>query len=319
MLAAGGLLLATAARAAGSAERPNVIVIMSDDQGSVDAGCYGGADLATPAIDKLAAQGVRFTQFYAAAPVCSPSRAGLLTGRYPLRAGLVTNAAAPPINGNFDDGTRGLPGEQITLAEMFKAAGYATAHIGKWHLGYAKGMTPNEQGFDYSFGFMDGCIDNYSHFFYWAGPNRHDLWRNGKEVFYDGQFFPELMVAEAARFLETNKDRPFFLYFAVNMPHYPYQGYAKWLRHYKDLPYPRRLYAAFVSTLDENLAHLLDRVDQLGLRDNTIIAFQSDNGHSTEERGHFGGGSAGPYRGAKFSLFEGGMQRRQLTGGASRG
>jgi arylsulfatase A len=115
-------------------------------------------------------------------------------------------------------------------------------------------------------------------------------------------------VAEAGRFMETNRDRPFFMYFALNMPHYPYQGYAKWLRHYKDLPYPRRLYAAFVSTLDENVGHLLDRVDQLGLRDNTIIVYQSDNGHSTEERAHFGGGSAGPYRGAKFSLFEGGIR-----------
>ncbi len=156
-------LFAGTAQAAESTQRPNVIVIMSDDQGSIDAGCYGAADLATPAIDKLAVRGVRFTQFYAAAPVCSPSRAGLLTGRYLLRAGLVTNAAAPPINGNFDDGTRGLPGEQVTLGKMFKAAGYATAHIGKWHLGYAKGMTPNEQGFNHSFGFMDGCIDNYSH------------------------------------------------------------------------------------------------------------------------------------------------------------
>ena len=99
----------------------------------------------------------------------------------------------------MDDGTRGLPAEQVTLAEMFKAAGYATAHVGKWHLGFAQGMTPNEQGFDDSFGFLGGCIDNYSHFFYWHGPNRHDLWRNGEEVHHDGQFFPELMVEEAGR------------------------------------------------------------------------------------------------------------------------
>jgi arylsulfatase A len=302
------VLPGTSVGIAATGRPPNVIVIMADDQGSVDLGCYGAIDLQTPAVDGLAKRGVRFTQFYAAAPVCSPSRAGLLTGRYPLRAGLVSNASPPPVNGDFSDGACGLPAEQITLAEMFKAAGYATAHIGKWHLGYAKGMTPNEQGFDYSFGFLDGCIDNYSHFFYWAGPNRHDLWRNGKEVFYDGQFFPELMVKEAGQFMEKNRDRSFFMYFAVNMPHYPYQGYDKWLQYYKQLPYPRQLYAAFVSTLDENVGHLLKYVDQLGLRDKTIIVYQSDNGHSTEERGHFGGGSAGPYRGAKFSLFEGGIR-----------
>jgi len=294
-------------RAAADA-RPNVVVIMADDQGSVDAGCYGIKDLVTPALDGLARRGVRFTQFYSAAPVCSPSRAGLLTGRYPLRAGLSNNAASPPINGDLDDGTRGLPGDQVTLGEMFRAGGYATAQIGKWHLGFNKGMTPNEQGFDHAFGMLGGCMDNYSHFFYWAGPNRHDLWRNNKEVFYDGRFFPELMVEEAGRFLDQPRDRPFFMYFAVNMPHYPYQGYQKWLERYRDLPYPRKLYAAFVSTLDEIVGRFLDDLDRRGLRENTIVVYQSDNGHSTEERAHFGGGSAGPYRGAKFSLFEGGMR-----------
>ena len=308
LVAAWASLAAVAASFAAGDRPPNVIVIYVDDLGSVDLGCYGASDLETPAVDGLARRGVRFTQFYAPAPVCSPSRAGLLTGRYPLRAGLSTNAASPPIDADMDDGTRGLPAGQITLAEMFKAAGYATAHVGKWHLGFAKGMTPNEQGFDDSFGFLGGCIDNYSHFFYWDGPNRHDLWRNGKEVHHDGQFFPELMVAEAGRFMETNRTRPFFMYFALNMPHYPYQGYAKWLDRHQSLPFPRRYYAAFVSTLDENLGHLFARLDELGLRENTIVVFQSDNGHSTEERAFFGGGSSGPYRGAKFSLFEGGIR-----------
>ena len=112
------------------ASRPNVIVILSDDQGSVDAGCYGAKDLLTPNIDALASRGVRFTQFYAAAPICSPSRAGLLTGRYPLRCGITGNAASQV------GGKEGLPSSEITMAEMFKAAGYATAHLGKWHLGY---------------------------------------------------------------------------------------------------------------------------------------------------------------------------------------
>ncbi len=284
-----------------AAEKPNVILIVTDDQGAGDAGCYGAKELLTPNLDSLAARGVRFTQFYAAAPLCSPSRAALLTGRYPLRAGLIGNASSKLGGG-------GLPTEQTTIAEMLKAAGYATGHLGKWHLGFTPETMPNGQGFDYSFGHMGGCIDNYSHFFYWDGPNRHDLYRNGVEVYYPGRFFPDLMVEEASRFIDKNKTRPFFLYFAFNMPHYPYQADVKWLEHYKDLPYPRNLYAAFVSTLDDHLGALLKLVDDAGLRENTIIILQSDNGHSMEIRAHGGGGSAGPYRGAKFSLFEGGIR-----------
>ena len=280
---------------------PNVILIVTDDQGAADARCYGAKDLETPAMDSLAARGVRFTQFYAGAPVCSPSRACLLTGRYPLRAGLVGNASSVP-------GGEGMPTEQVTIAEMLKAAGYATAHIGKWHLGFKPDQMPLGQGFDYSFGHMGGCIDNFSHFFFWEGPNRHDLYRNGREVFYPGRFFGDLMVEEASRFLDQNRERPFFIYFALNEPHYPYQGDVKWLERYKELPYPRNLYAAFLSTCDERIGMLLKKVDDLGLRERTLIVFQSDNGHSTEERAHFGGGSAGVYRGAKFSLFEGGIR-----------
>ena len=286
-----------------TARRPNVIIIYTDDQGSVDLGCYGSSDLKTPHMDSLAARGVRFTQFYAAAPVCSPSRAGLLTGRFPVRAGV-------PGNVSSKQGNAGMPTEQITIPEVLQKAGYATAHIGKWHLGYTPETMPNGQGFSHSFGHMGGCIDNYSHFFYWNGPNRHDLWRQGKEVYSDGEYFPALMVAEAAQFMATHRDQPFFLYFAMNMPHYPYQGHPQWLRYYQNrgVPYPRTLYNAFVSTQDDYIGQLLAKVDQLGLGDDTIVIFQSDHGHSTEQRAHFGGGNAGPYRGAKFSLFEGGIR-----------
>lgn len=283
---------------------PNVIVILSDDQGSIDMGAYGVQDLLTPNLDRLAASGLRFTQFYAGSAVCSPSRASLLTGKVPHRAGVPGNA------GSIRGGPHGLPPEEVTMAEVFKNAGYATAHIGKWHLGYTPDKMPNAQGFDYSFGHMGGCIDNYSHFFYWNGPNRHDLHQDGQEVFRDGHYFPDLMVEEAQRFIVKNQDNPFFIYFAINMPHYPYQGDEKWLQYYREkgTPYPRDLYNAFVSSLDERIGRLIDLVDEQGLRDNTIIVFQSDHGHSTEERAHFGGGNSGPYRGAKFSLFEGGIR-----------
>lgn len=282
-------------------DKPNVIVIFTDDQGTLDTGAYGSDDLVTPAMDKLAAEGVRFSQFYAAAPVCSPSRAGLLTGRYPARAGMPGNAGS-------EKGRTGMPASEVTIAEMMKEAGYATAHIGKWHLGYTPETMPNGQGFDYSFGHMGGCIDNFSHFFYWNGPNRHDLWQNGEEIYRDSQYFPDLMVEEAGAFMEEHRSEPFFIYFAMNTPHYPYQGEEKWLEYYKDLPYPRNLYAAFLTTLDARIGNLVDKVEELGLRENTLIIFQSDHGHSVEVRAHNGGGNAGAYRGAKFSLFEGGIR-----------
>lgn len=282
-----------------SARKPNVIVIFTDDQGSVDMNCYGTKDLITPNMDGLAKRGVRLTQFYSAAPVCSPSRVGLLTGRTPQHGGL---------NGNVPIDSVGMPSQQITIAEEMKNAGYATAHIGKWHLGHHEETIPNAQGFDHSFGHLVGCIDNYSHFFYWSGPNKHDLWRNGEEVFYNGQFFPDLMVKEAGEFIDQNKSKPFFIYFALNTPHYPYQGSPEWLEHYRDLPYPRNLYAAFLSTTDDRIGELLKKVDDAGLTDDTIIIFQSDHGASEEVRAHKGGGSAGPHRGAKFSLYEGGIR-----------
>lgn len=290
-----------AAAAEAPAAKPNVIVILLDDLGTIDLNCFGSRDIVTPNIDALAASGVRFTQFYAAAPVCSASRAGLMTGRYPYRAGI-------PGNVGSTRGDRGLAPEQITLAETFKAAGYATGHIGKWHLGYDQATMPQGQGFDSSFGHMGGCIDNFSHFFYWQGPNRHDLYRNGVEVHLPGRHFSDLMLDEARQFIDAQRDRPFFLYYASNGPHYPYQGDPKWLEHYKELPHPRNLYAAFVSSLDERIGALLGHLKDRGLSEKTIVVFQSDHGHSTEERAHFGGGSAGDYRGAKFSLFEGGIR-----------
>jgi arylsulfatase A-like enzyme len=281
--------------------KPNVILIYSDDQGYSDLNCYGAKDLHTPHIDKLAKRGVRFTEFYAAAPVCSPSRAALLTGLVPQRAGLPGNASSTA-------GVAGMPTEQYTMAELFKAGGYKTAHIGKWHIGYTPETMPNGQGFDHSFGFMGGCIDNYSHFFYWDGPNRHDLWRNGVEIHEPGKYFQDLMVDEAANFMRNNRKDPFFLYFALNTPHYPLQGDTKWLEYYKNLPSPRREYAAFVSAMDERVGALLAKLDEFGMTENTIVIFQSDHGYSEEIRTFGGGGTAIGKRGSKFSLFEGGIR-----------
>lgn len=275
-------------------ENPNVIVILTDDQGAIDLNCYGAIDLVTPNMDKLVKSGIQFTQFYAA-PVCAPSRAGLLTGKTPQRAGVTGNVSSRDL-------ADGMPIDQYTLAEMFKNAWYKTAHIGKWHLGAAEDKQPNAQDFDYSFGHFVGCIDNYSHYFFWDGPNRHDLHRNGEEVFYPGEYFPDLMLKEATEFIDGNKAVPFFIYYAMNTPHYPYQGKPEWLEYYqnKGVAYPRDLYAAFLSTMDDNIGNLIQKLKDQGIYENSIIVFQSDNGFSTEIRAHGGG--------AKASLFEGGIR-----------
>ena len=284
-----------------SQNRPNIIVIYTDDQGSVDAGCYGSDDIETPNIDRLSRTGVRFTQMLAPSAICSASRAGLMTGKFPAAAGVPSNVSSAK-------GNPGMPPGELTMAELFRDKGYRTGHVGKWHIGYTPETMPNGQGFDSSFGHMGGCIDNYSHFFYWNGPNRHDLWRDGKEVFRDGEYFGDLMVDEMKRFISVKSDKPFFIYWAINWPHYPLQGTGKWREKYRDLPHPRDKYATFVSTTDELVGNVLDHLESLGLRDNTIVLFQSDHGHSVEERTFGGGGSAGPYRGHKGNLFEGGIR-----------
>jgi len=299
--AAGAALLPRTLRGQTQKRRPNVLLIFTDDQGSIDVNCYGATDLITPNLDRLAREGTRFTQFYVAAPVCSPSRAALMTGRYPQRAGVPGNVSSQP-------GHDGMPTQQVTIAEMMKAAGYTTGHIGKWHLGYTPETMPNGQGFDHSFGHMGGCIDNYSHYFYWSGPNRHDLWQDGAEVWHEGEFFGDLIVDECKHFIDQHREEPFFLYWAINMPHYPLQGIKKWREKYQHLDAPRRMYAAFVSTLDEMIGEVATHLDKLGLREDTLIIFLSDHGHSEEVRTFGGGGNPGPYRGHKFTLWEGGIR-----------
>lgn len=301
--------------------RPNVVILLTDDQGTLDANCYGSTDLITPNIDKLAATGVRFTQAYAHT-VCCSARAALLTGRHPQRGGV-------------HDWTQGdMHGPQginmalaeVTLAEILKAAGFRTALFGKWHLGAHRDFGPEKQGFDEFFGIRDGFIDNYNHFFL-HGKGFHDLYEGTKEVSAPGGYFPELIVRHSLRFIEENRDKPFFLYLPFNIPHYPEQALAEHEKPYAHLKDPaRKPYAAMVTTTDHYIGRVVDKLEELGLREKTIIIFMSDNGHSAEtgltirvkdhQSGHpmghpygaSGGGNTGKWIGQKGTFLEGGIR-----------
>ena len=315
------LLLTFLSLGVSAVERPNILIILTDDQGTIDANCYGSTDLRTPNIDRLAATGVRFTQAYAHT-VCCPARAALMTGRHPQRGG-VHHWTQGDLNG--PDGINMALGE-VTLAEALKPAGYRTALYGKWHLGAHRDFGPKKQGFDEFFGIRDGFIDNYNHYFL-HGSGFHDLYEGIKPVKAPGKYFPELMVQRSLKFIMQNKDRPFLLYMPFNIPHYPEQALKRFEAVYKDIADPaRRSYAAIVSTTDHYIGKIVGKLEALGLRENTIIIFMSDNGHSEETgnrirvdnhrsgypKGHFygasGGGSTGKWIGQKGSFLEGGVR-----------
>ena len=300
---------------------PNVVILFTDDQGTIDVNCYGSKDLITPNIDRLATTGVLFTQAYAHT-VCCPARAALLTGRHPQRGGVW----------NWTQGDMNSPKginmalEEVTLAEALKPAGYKTALFGKWHLGAHRDYGPKTQGFDEFFGIRDGFIDNYNHYFL-HGTGFHDLYEGTNPVKADGKYFPDLMVKRSLKFIDQNKDKPFFLYVPFNIPHYPEQALKKHELLYKDMKDPaRRSYGAIVTTTDYYVGQLIDKIEEHKLRENTIIIFMSDNGHSEESsnrirvdnhksgypKGHFygapGGGSTGKWIGRKGNFLEGGVR-----------
>lgn len=294
--------------------KPNIVLIYADDQGTLDMGAYGVEDIATPNLDALATQGVKFTQAYAHT-VCCPSRAGLLTGRAPQRSGVNQWTSCYP----GDKVGRVMDLKEITIAEHLKANGYKTGLIGKWHLGATMDHGPLDQGFDYFFGFRGGFIDYYSHRFLhanWQKPQFHDLYRGKEEIFEEGKYFPDMQVEEANQFIEKNKDESFFLYLPFNLPHYPEQPDAKFVAQYENLEWPRKSYAPMITTFDDKVGQVIAKLDALGLRENTIIIYMSDNGHSTEDYynwdvsygGNGGGGYTGKWRGAKGSFFEGGVR-----------
>ncbi len=289
-------------------QRPNVVLVYADDLGWGDLGCFGADDLRTPSLDALCASGVRLPQWYSNSPVCSPSRASLLTGRYPARAGVET------ILGGTRH-TAGLP-DLPTIASELRDRGYATSIFGKWHLGVDTDYSPLRRGFDTHFGFRAGCVDYYSHIYYWGEHTPlHDLWEDDEEVWSNGEYLTTVIARRASEWIEQHAAEPFFVYVPFNAPHYPLHAPEEYVARFAHLPEDRRMMAAMIAAMDDGVGEILATLDRLGLRDDTIVFMSSDNGPSIEERNwlngeevSYTGGSAGDLRGHKGSLFEGGIR-----------
>ena len=271
-----------------NAKAPNFVVIFVDDQGYQDLGCYGSPKIKTPCIDRMAAEGVRFTDFYVAAPICSPSRAALLTGCYPSRVGMGNWVQRP-------DSRLGIHPDEVTLAELLKDRGYATACIGKWHLGFLPPFVPTSQGFDYYFGLYHN-LDLEAD--YLADEGGVPILRNGKVVKRpaDPAELTELYTEEAIRFINKSKDKPFFLYLPHTMAHQPL-GISEKFRGKS----AGGLYGDVIECLDWSTGRILDTLRQLDLDRRTIVIYTSDNGPGP-------GASALPLRGRKLTTYEGGLR-----------
>jgi arylsulfatase A-like enzyme len=288
-----------------ASRQPNIVYIVADDLGWKDVGFNGATDIKTPNLDKLAAEGAKFTHFYVQ-PMCTPTRAALMTGRYPFRYGLQT-IVIPTAAGYGLDTTEWL------MPQCLKEAGYNTAIIGKWHLGHAdKKYWPKQRGFDYQYGAMIGELDYFTH-------EEHgvlDWFRDNKPVREKG-YTTQLLGEDAVKYINAqDPSKPFYLYLTFNAPHTPYQAPQEYIDRYKNITEPtRRTYAAMVTCMDDEIGRVVAAIDKKGLRDNTLIIFQSDNGGTRNAM--FAGQMAdvskiqipcdnGPYRDGKGTLYEGG-------------
>lgn len=274
--------------------KPNIIYILADDMGVYDLGCYGQEMIQTPHLDKMAQEGIRFTEHYAGSTVCAPSRGALMSGKH---------TGHGYIKGNFameSEGNLPLPAETVTIAEILKAAGYKTGVIGKWGLGGPNDHGhPNEQGFDYSFCYLDQRL---AHEFY---PDH--LWRNYEKVILNNNHYShDLFAKDARRFIRKNKDESFFLYLPFTIPHGKYQVPDDQPYSDKSWPQPEKNYAAMITRMDKDIGEIFSLLDSLGLDENTVVFFASDNGGTKRMSPFFN--SNGPFKGFKGDAYEGGIR-----------
>lgn len=284
--------------AAPSPARPNLLLIIADDLGYADLGCQGAADLHTPHIDRLAAQGVRCTTGYVSAPHCSPSRAGLLTGRHQARFGHEANATDRQ-EARME--TYGLPLTEKTIADHLKSAGYRTGLIGKWHLGRKPAFHPLRRGFDQFTGILEGSCP------YVRQPSGEfrGLLQGEQPARVEGDYLTEVFTDEAVRFIETKDAAPFFLVVSYNAPHTPMQAPERCLSRFPHIAdSKRRTFAAMMAALDDGVGRLVETLKKNGLYENTLIVFVSDNGGPTNDNTSLNT----PFSGGKASMFEGGLR-----------
>lgn len=282
--------------------RPNVVLIITDDVGYGDFSSYGAPDIKTPNIDRLAHEGVRLTDFYANGATCSPTRAGLVSGRYQQRFALERPLGA----GTSRDSATGLPATGRSLPQLLTNNGYATALVGKWHLGYKPEVSPNAHGFSYFFGFKSGYIDYYQHT---GGDGEPDLFENEKPVTVTG-YMTDLITDRSIRFIEQNRNKPFFIDVAYNAAHWPYQrpdspsvaiDHGRHLTPFDKSTSTRAQYRAILERADQGVGHIMHALDSLGLRRNTIVIFTNDNGGEWLSRN-------APLFHNKGSVWEGGIR-----------
>ncbi len=305
-----------------TARQPNILLIVSDDQGYLDLGSMGSPDILTPQLDQLAAEGIRLTRYYAAFPVCTPSRGALLTGRFPQRNGTYDNFRNDRVNDDYlypayeyeisPERILGMDEREVLLSEVLVRAGYETGVFGKWDLGSLRRFLPLQRGFGDFYGFVNTGIDYWTHERYGI-PSIH---RGNAPTREDkGVYATYVFERETLRFLEQNRDKPFFVYLSYNAPHGA-SNLDRRIRGFAQAPgeflakYPapdriegerRHKYMAAVTCMDASIGRVLDRIDDYGLRDDTIVIFVSDNGAG-------GGGDSGPLRGRKGQMFEGGVR-----------
>jgi len=274
--------------------RPNVVLIMTDDMGYADVGSYGAPDIRTPHIDSLARDGIRLTDFYANAMSCTPTRVGLISGRYQQRYGLemaLTHAGTR-------DGERGLPALDHSLPLLLKRNGYATALIGKWHLGYKSEFSPRVHGFDYFFGQKGGEIDYYTHRHPQGG--NVDLWENDTQIDQQG-YMTDLITRKAVEVIGQSADRPFFIDIAYNAPHSPFQPPEQSARALSLQPDTRATYVAMMERMDQGVGDILGALRASGHANDTMVIFTNDNGGVWLS-------NSGPLFHRKFSAWEGGIR-----------
>lgn len=276
--------------------RPNILLIVADDLGYADLGVQGCRDIPTPNIDSIANNGVRFTNGYVSCPVCSPTRAGLMTGRYQQRFGHEHN----PGNAETAVPEFGLPLSEATLAERLKQTGYATGMFGKWHLGYRPEMQPQKRGFDEFYGFLAGA-HSYLH----ASVGGGESILRGTEPVSGIDYTTDAFAREAAAFIEGYRDQPFFVYLPFNAVHAPLEALEKHLSRFSGIEdKKRRVFAAMMSAMDDGVGQVLAKLRELGIEEDTLIFFISDNGGPTPQTSS----SNRPLRGYKGQVLEGGIR-----------